>query len=150
MSRLFDSSRHWAETSGSGVTDFALTLGAGIALQLLSVFAGAGVFQGVALLLRGRGQYVTALRASCYLLGVGVLTATAGVIEHLLEVSALTLLLNLVALFFGAWGLSLVGEHRYGLTRGRAVCAALAPSLVYLALVLVFALSRLHRFSFKL
>jgi hypothetical protein len=41
--------------------------------------------------------------------------------------TTLWLLLGLVSLFFLGWALSLLGEHRYGLSRGRAIAAGATP-----------------------
>jgi hypothetical protein len=126
--------RHWAATSPGLSSAFFVSLGLDFATSVLLIAVSALVFHGVALLLGGRASLVTALRACCYLAAVDLLD-TLGDVAEVLSGSTLALVLGLVALFFVAWALTLVGEHRYGLTRLRAVISALSP--VFAAALLV-------------
>ena len=121
--------RHWAAASPGLSSAFFTSLALDFATSVLLIALGSGAFHGVALLLGGRGGYLTALRACCYIAAVDLLDALGDAADVILSGSALLLVLGAVALFFVAWALTLVAENRYRLSRARAVTAALAPIL---------------------
>jgi len=139
--------RHWAAASPGLSWAFALTLVVELAGSALFVVLCAAIFHGVALLLGGRGSFVTALRASCYVSAVGLLNTGGRVVDLMLSSDTFTILLGLISLFFVAFALSLLGQRRYGLSQLRALCAALAP-LAFLTAAgvgLLAGVSFLHR-----
>jgi len=140
LQQLFVAPRNWAEQSpGISLASLA-ALVADLADSALLIGLGATLFHGAALLLGGRGRYPTALRACCYAFAVDLLGAAGRAADKVLSGSTLVLVFGMVAAFFVCWALSLVGEHRYGLTKGRAVVAAVVPFAAYIALVMAAAL----------
>jgi hypothetical protein len=109
------------------------------ALQVPALLCGslliAGLFHGVALLLGGRAPFAVALRAALYLSTLVLVDALGSMLERLLGAGTVQFVLDLLALFFLGWALSLLGEHRYGLPRARAIGAAVAVVFALAALV---------------
>jgi hypothetical protein len=103
----------------------------------------AAMFHAIALLLGGRAPFAVALRAAFYLSTLLLLDTLGDMGERVLAVGTMRLLLDLFAMFFLAWALSLLGEHRYALPRAKAIGAAIAVvlALVALATGVLFALA---------
>jgi hypothetical protein len=127
--------RHWAEATPGWSSAFFTSLALDFATSVLLIALSSGIFHGVALLLGGRGTYVIAVRACCYVAAVDLLDTLGDAADVILSGSALVLVLGAVALFFVSWALTLVAEHRYRLSRTRAVTAALSPVLAAAFLV---------------
>jgi hypothetical protein len=119
--------RHWA-ASTPGLFD-SLAYGAlrAITVSVLMLSLSALLFHGAAVALGGRAQLSAALRGVCYVSAVDLLRTAGAISDTLVGGGTFSILLGLTALFFVGWALSLLGEHRYGLSRAKAIAAACAP-----------------------
>jgi hypothetical protein len=126
--------RHWAATTPSLLD--TLTYGALRAVigSVLTIVLVALVFHGVALALGGRAPLAAAFRAACYVSAVDLLRTAGSIADTIMGGGTFSIMLGLIVLFFVGWAFSLLGEHRYGLRRQRAIAAACAPIGLFVAL----------------
>ena len=129
--------RNWHESAPS--LTGSLLVAAGI--DVLSSFGlwalTAALFHGAAIALGGRAPFSAAVRATCYVSTLELLQAAGRSSDTILGDTTLWLLLGLVTLFFLGWALSLLGEHRYGLSRAKAIAAGITPVALHAMLALV-------------
>jgi hypothetical protein len=126
--------RHWA-ASTPGLLD-TLAYGAlrAVVVSVLMLSLSGLLFHGVAVALGGRAPLSAALRGVCYASAVGLLRTAGAISDTIVGGGTFSIMLGLTALFFLGWALSLLGEHRYGLVRARAIAAACAPLALSIAL----------------
>ncbi|MDD9936408.1 MAG: hypothetical protein OXT09_22545 [Myxococcales bacterium] len=127
--------RHWAADAPAAWKVMGAALLEVVPSTLAFVLVTTLVFHGTATLLRGRTSFRVSLRAACYVSVVQLLEVANIVVDTILAGSAyVTAIIRLFAVFFLVWGLSLVAQHRFRLSRPRAIAAGAAPALLLIVL----------------
>lgn len=129
--------RHWSE-AGPDLIGFLIVFGQELLWTLLFVIGVSATFHAAARLLGGKARFNVSFRAACYVSVLQIFNIVAALLDMILiGLSPVTVVVRLVQVFFLVWDMSLVGQFRHALPRGRALAAGFAPVVTFLVLPIV-------------
>lgn len=134
LTRWLFAPRHWAERAPSLFDALAYSATRELVGSALFIAMVSAVFHFAARAFGGSARPGAALRSVCYLTAVDLVASAGAIADTIVSGNTFGILLGMVALFFVGWGLTALGEQRYGLTRGKAIAAGTSPIAVLILL----------------